>query len=149
MRISAFHVSHSPVCEAVGYRIDYKGRSVVVSGDTSYSENLIQHAQGVDLLVHDALASQLTERIARAAESRGNASGAKIMRDVPSYHATPVEAAQAASAAGAKQLLIYHVVPPLITPAFRRIFLSGVADAFDGKVTLGQDGTLISLPIED
>ena len=148
VRVSAFSVSHAPVCEAVGYRIDYRGRSIVVSGDTTYSADLIQHARGVDLLVHEALATRLTERIAAAAESTGNNRLAKVLRDVPSYHSTPVQAAQAAAESGAKQMLLYHIVPPLPTSALERVFLSGVADVYDGKVTLGQDGTLISLPAD-
>lgn len=149
VRVSAFSVSHAPVCEAVGYRIDYRGRSVVVSGDTTYSENLIQHAHGVDLLVHEALATRLTERIAAAVELAGNHRMAKVLRDVPSYHSTPVQAAKVAAESGAKQMLLYHIVPPLPTSALKRVFLSGIGDVFyQGKVTLGQDGTLISLPLE-
>lgn len=147
-RVSACSVSHEPVCEAVGYRIDYRGRSVVVSGDTSYSPNLVQHARGVDLLIHEALATQITERIAVTAESNGNWRVAKTMRDVPSYHSTPVQAAEAAARAGAKQLLLYHIVPPLPTAALERVFLNGVSDIYDGRVTLGRDGTLISLVAE-
>lgn len=148
VRVSAFSVSHAPVCEAVGYRIDYRGRSIVVSGDTTYSPNLIRHARGVDLLVHEALATTLTERLAVAVESVGNRRTAKVLRDVPSYHTTPVQAAQAAAESGATQMLLYHIVPPLPTSALERVFLHGVADVYDGKVTLGQDGTLISLPVE-
>ncbi len=148
VRVSAFAVLHSPVCQAVGYRIDYRGRSIVVSGDTSYSETLVRHARGADLLLHDALASRLTERIAVAAESRGNWRAAKVMRDVPSYHATPAEAAQAAAEAGVKHLLLYHIVPPLPTRALERVFLSGIKDVYEGKLTLGRDGTLISVPLD-
>lgn len=147
VRVSAFAVSHDPVCEAVGYRIDYRGRSIVVSGDTTYSNNLIAHARGVDLLVHEALSTVLAEQIAAAAESVGNTRMAAIMRDVLDYHTTPTQAAQAASECGAEQLLLYHIAPPLPTPAVERIFLSGVADIYDGKVILGEDGTLISLPL--
>ena len=57
VRVSAFRVSHPPVTQAVGYRIDYRGRTVVVSGDTAKSPNLIDHAKGADLLLHDALAA--------------------------------------------------------------------------------------------
>lgn len=148
VRVGAFSVDHSPVCEAVGYRIDYRGRSIVVSGDTTYSANLVEHARGADLLVHDALASRLTERMAAAVELAGNSRLARVLRDVPSYHATPVQAAQAAADSGAKQMLLYHVVPPLPTSALERVFLSGIADVYDGKVTLGEDGALISLPLE-
>lgn len=146
VRISAFQVSHPPVTQAVGYRIDYRDRSVVLSGDTAKSANLINHARGVDLLLHEALASRMTERIAQAADSVNVAGPAKIMRDVPSYHATPVEAAESAAEAGATQLLLYHIIPPLPISALEQVFLDGVADAYDGPVTLGTDGTLISLP---
>lgn len=55
VKVTAFLVDHSPVTPAFGYRIDYRGRSVVLSGDTRVSENLIRFAQGVDVLVHEAL----------------------------------------------------------------------------------------------
>jgi ribonuclease Z len=55
VRVTAFLVDHSPVTPAFGYRIDYRGRSVVLSGDTRTSENLIRFAQGVDVLVHEVL----------------------------------------------------------------------------------------------
>ncbi|MEP7322735.1 MAG: MBL fold metallo-hydrolase [Saprospiraceae bacterium] len=55
IKVTAFLVDHSPVKPAFGYRIDYRGHSVVLSGDTRVSENLIQFAQGTDVLVHEAL----------------------------------------------------------------------------------------------
>lgn len=146
VRISAFRVSHPPVDEAVGYRIDYADRAVVVSGDTAKSDNLIAHAQGVDLLLHEALASRMTARIATAADSVDAHGVAKIMRDVPSYHSTPVEAGEAAAEAQVGHLLLYHIVPPLPLAIMERVFLDGVAQAYEGPVTLGTDGTLISLP---
>ena len=149
VRISAFEVDHAPVTEAVGYRIDYKGLSVAVSGDTKKSANLIQHSRGVDLLLHEALAIHLTDRIADAAESAGDARTAQTMRDVASYHATPVEAAESAAEAGAAHLLYYHIAPQLPNAALEKIFLKGTGDVYDGKITLGTDGTLISLPFEE
>src|SRR6185312_8748064 len=55
IRVTAFVVDHSPVTPAFGYRIDYRGHSVVLSGDTRVSENLIRFAQGADVLVHEVL----------------------------------------------------------------------------------------------
>jgi ribonuclease Z len=55
VKVTAFLVDHSPVTPAFGYRIDYRGRSVVLSGDTRMSENLIRFSQGVDVLVHEVL----------------------------------------------------------------------------------------------
>ena len=55
-------------------------------------------------------------------------------------------AAEIASSAGVEHLLYHHIVPPLIVPGMDAVFLDGVADAFSGGVTLGRDGTRISLP---
>jgi ribonuclease Z len=54
VKVTAFLVDHGPVKPAFGYRVDYAGHSVAMSGDTRFSENLIKHSQGVDLLIHEA-----------------------------------------------------------------------------------------------
>ena len=66
--------------------------------------------------------------------------------DIPGYHSSPVDAAKSATAAGVRQLLLYHVVPPLMLPGMEAAFLQGVPEAFSGPVTLGVDGSLFSLP---
>jgi ribonuclease Z len=55
VKVTAFTVDHSPVTPAFGYRVDYRGRSVVLSGDTRVSENLIRFSQGADVLIHEVL----------------------------------------------------------------------------------------------
>lgn len=57
VKVTAFEVDHGDrVKPAFGYRIDYAGRSAVVSGDTRFNENLIRHATGTDLLIHQVAA---------------------------------------------------------------------------------------------
>lgn len=146
LEVRAFAVDHAPVEPAVGYRFDYRGRSVLISGDTAKSPNLEARAKGVDLLVHEALSPELVARLHAAAQNAGRANLAKITADIPDYHTSPVEAAQIARSAGVRHLLFYHVVPPLPVPGLDRVFLSGVSKEFDGDVTLGRDGTLVSLP---
>ena len=146
LEVRAFAVDHAPVEPAVGYRFDYQGRSLVVSGDTTRSANLESQAEGVDLLVHEALAPELVARMNAAAREAGRTNLAKITADIPDYHTSPVEAAGIAEAAGVRHLLFYHVVPPLPIAGLDRAFLAGVSDAFDGGITLGRDGTFISLP---
>ena len=54
VKVTAFEVDHGPLIKpAYGYRIDYDGRSVIISGDTRYSENLEKHAQGAMLVIHE------------------------------------------------------------------------------------------------
>ena len=146
LRVSVFRVEHEPVSPAVGYRFDYGGRSLVVSGDTKKSESLLAQARDVDLIAHEALSPKLVGILHDAAESAGNNALAKVMTDIPDYHTTPVEAGELAQAAGARHLLFYHVVPPLPVPGLEGVFLEGVSEAFSGGVTLGRDGTRISLP---
>ena len=146
VKITAFRVEHDPVEPAVGYRFDYAGRSVVLSGDTKQSSEVERVATGTDLLLHEALAVHLVEIISEAAAEAGMTAREKITRDIVDYHTTPVEAAQTAQAAGVGHLLFYHIVPPLIVPGMEAAFVDGVDDAYAGDFTLGTDGTRISLP---
>lgn len=146
LKVTAFRVEHAPVAPAVGYRFDYKGRSILLSGDTTTSANIRKFARGVDLLVHEALSPQLIGLITRGAMAAGRENLAKITEDVLSYHASPVEAAQVAQDAGVGLLLYNHIVPPLILPTMEGIFLEGVDDVYRGPVAIGRDGTLVTLP---
>jgi ribonuclease Z len=57
IKVTTFAVDHGDEhLPALGYRIDYRGYSAVISGDTTFNENLIRHAQGTDLLVHEVVA---------------------------------------------------------------------------------------------
>ncbi len=146
VKITSFRVDHAPVDPAVGYRFDYSGRALVITGDTKKNAEIERISKGVDLLVHEALAAHLVAIITEAATEVGMESRAKITTDIVDYHATPVEAAETAEAAGVGHLLYYHVVPPLLFPGMGAAFLEGVDDAYSGPLTLGEDGTRISLP---
>jgi ribonuclease Z len=146
LTVTAFSVHHDPVIPAVGYKFEYGGRSVVISGDTAKSANLEHFAQGVDLLVHEGLSHELVGIMNRAADAAGRANVAKIMNDILSYHTAPVEVAQIAAAAQVHHLLFYHVIPPLLVPGSEAAFLKGVDEIYHGPVTLGRDGTQVTLP---
>lgn len=146
LTVRAFLVDHGPVKPAVGYRFDYGGRSVVISGDTSKSQNLERFARDVDLLVHEGLSAALVGALHSAAIAAGRPLFAKVMADIPGYHTSPVAAAEIAQAAKVRRLLFYHVLPPLRAPGSEAAFLEGVSDVYSGPVTLGRDGTQISLP---
>jgi ribonuclease Z len=147
LEVTAFRVGHQPVDPAVGYRFDYKGRSVLLSGDTIKSANLQKFAEGVDLLVHEALAAHLVEILTRGAEAAGREKIAKITRDIIDYHTTPVQAAEVARDSGAGHLLYNHIVPPLLVAPLEDMFLEGVGDVYDGPVTIGRDGTFVRLEV--
>lgn len=145
LRVTAFAVDHAPVAPAYGYRFDYRGRSVVISGDTKKSANLTTHAEGVDLLVHEGLAAHMIEPVARYAREAGLTRWAKLTSDIPTYHTTPIEAAEIAKAANVRMLAFTHMVPPLTNVIARRLFLRGVSDTWNGPVQLGHDGMHFTL----
>jgi ribonuclease Z len=62
VKVTAFDVDHHPVKPALGERIDYGGRSVVLSGDTKFSENLIRFAWGADVVIHSVAAPEVVQR---------------------------------------------------------------------------------------
>ena len=146
IEISSFRVDHFPVDPAVGYLFKYKGRSLLISGDTAKSDNLQSFAAGVELLVHEAMAPHLVAMWTDTAKRNKNARMVKITEDILDYHTSPVEVAEIAVASDVRHLLFYHVAPPLPLPGLEAAFLIGVDDIFKGEVTLGRDGTLITLP---
>lgn len=83
LTITAFEVDHTPVRPAFGFRVDYGGRSLVLSGDTRVSENLIRHAQGADLLVHEVASPESFQRAGIRPERA---------RQVIEHHVTPEQA---------------------------------------------------------
>ncbi|MGB5725376.1 MAG: MBL fold metallo-hydrolase [Parasphingorhabdus sp.] len=146
IRITAFPVAHKPISPAVGYRFDYKGRSVVFSGDTVKMATVEKACNGCDLLVHEVLHAEMVGTLEAAFEKAGRQRLVKIMSDIPDYHTTPVEAAKTAKAAKAKMLIFSHIVPALPLEYLEAYFMEGVDAAFDGPVVLGKDGMLFSLP---
>lgn len=146
VRITAFLVEHAPVAGAVGYRIDYAGRSVVISGDTAKSENLIRVAEGADLLVHEAISPRIAGIYGRAAASAGRGGVSQIFTDILDYHASPQDAAESAQQAGVAALAITHMLPPLLVPGLDQAFLADAPQRFDGPIWMMRDGDVISLP---
>ena len=143
--VEALRVDHEPVSPAVGYRFTYGGRTLLISGDTAQSDNIGRFAEGIDLLVHEALSPEIIGMMGVTAKSLGNEIMAKVMFDVPDYHASPREAAETARDAGVGHLLYYHVVPPIMVPGQEALWLNGAGDIFP-DYTVGYDGVSFSLP---
>lgn len=145
LKVEALAVNHRPVAPAVGYRFSYAGRSLLITGDTTKHDNIQKFSEGIDLLVHEALAPNLVLMMQEAAESSGLKILEKIAVDIPDYHASPVDAAETARDAGVGHLLYYHIVPPLMIPGQEALFLNGAEDVF-ANYTVGRDGVSFSLP---
>jgi ribonuclease Z len=146
LKVTAFKVAHDPVKPAYGYRLEYKGRVVVISGDTAKSDNVAKHAAGADLLIHDVLAKNVLELAAGNFERQGDARRAKLARDITTYHASPLEVAEIAAKANVETLIFTHLVPAPNSPLIEQAFTRGVSEVFKGKVVIGKDGLRFDLP---
>jgi ribonuclease Z len=147
IKITAFEVDHTPIKPAYGYRFDYKGRSVVITGDLKYFPPLAQAAAGADVLVSEAIATNMTRSLGAGAKAAGRENTAAIFHDIEDYHITPGQAARIANDANVKLLVFYHLLPAPDGFLPRRLFASGVGAVRRGNWTMADDGSLYTLPI--
>lgn len=135
-------VEHPPVQPAVAYRFDYRGRSVVVSGDTRVSAALEDLARGADVLLHDALSEPLVTAWAARLGAAGRSRMESVLLDVPDYHAHVDQLGGVLERTGVRQLVAYHLVPMPPNALLVRAFRRGLPEA----VILAEDGMRIELP---
>ena len=148
VKITATSVIHHPVEPAFAYRIDYKGRSVTISGDTILSEAFVAMSSGVDIMIHESLQPTMIKAMGETMRNNDLNHTATIMDDILDYHASPEEAAQAASDADAKILVLNHIVPPLPVKMIEPVFIGDARKQFDGRLYLAEDGMTFTLPAE-
>jgi ribonuclease Z len=147
LTITAITVSHPPIEPAMAFRIDYGGRSVLISGDTVKDNNLIKAAKNVDVLIHEVLQQELVDITVSGLRRSNQGKLGKILDDTLDYHTTPVEAAESANAANAELLVFYHYAPVPQNALMRSYFLRGVHDIRPQGALLATEGTHITLPV--
>lgn len=147
LKITAFAVDHHPILPAYGYRFDYKGRSVVFTGDTVKDENIAAFAKGADVLISEAMLMDVVTEMQAVAHANGRTRFEKILHDIRDYHIAPGDAADLAAEAGVKHLIFSHVIPPLPQWLGERMFTRDT-DRPGLDVRLGFDGMLITLPAD-
>ena len=133
VKVIAFDVDHYPVVPAFGYRIEYKGHSVVLSGDTRYSENLISYAKGTDLLIHEVAIAPDT------------LSKSDPKYHILAHHTTPEQAAKVFNQVKPKLAAYSHIVN--IYAQKEDEILKRTKATYAGPLILGKD--LMSFSIGD
>jgi len=125
IKVTAFLVDHKPVDPAYGYRIDFGDRSVVISGDTSYSQSLIDHSVGIDLLVHEIMSvkDEILEKNPR-------------LQKIQRYHTNPKQLVKVLSAVKPRTAVLTHVI--LVGVSEDRV-LQQVSDEYKGELYMGED----------
>lgn len=142
LKITAFAVEHPPIVPAYGYRFDYLGRSVVISGDTVATASLEAASKGADLLLHDALSTRITRQIAGMLTAGGNERTGQIVQDVLDYHAPTTDIVELAARAEVGTTAFYHLVPAPLNDAMLQQFVAGLPE----DVVVVTDGLLFELP---
>ena len=125
VRVTAFRVDHSPVEHAFGYRFDAGGRAIVISGDTRPSANLVKHANGADVLVHEAYLAEHFDRVDTP----------QVAARLKAYHTSAEEAGQVAQAAGVRLLVLTHLIPG----GADQTFVERASRFFKGRIVVGRD----------
>jgi ribonuclease Z len=139
-RLSAFRVDHHPVDQAFGFRLDGDAGSLVISGDTCECDNVVRHAEGAEVLLHEVYSRQgMATRFDRATDPLARARLAGIM----SYHTPSDRVGHIASRAGAKSLVLSHLV--LGTGGTPEDIAADASAAYDGPVMVGSDLQSISI----
>jgi ribonuclease Z len=131
VKVTAFEVNHGDLIKpAYGYRVDYAGRSVLISGDTKYNENVIMHGKGVDLLIHEVCA------VPDALKSRPN------IQAVINHHTSPEECGKIFFLTKPRLAAYTHLVllsapeiPPLSTQDVEKL----TRQTYDGPLAIGED----------
>lgn len=133
-RLTAFRVEHPPVDQAFGFRLDGDNGSVVFSGDTRRSENLVRHAWGADLLVHEVFSRAGLE--AQLGGAPDPVARARLERIVD-FHTSSDQVGEVAAAAGAQRLVLTHAI--FGAGGTPEVVLADVARAYAGPAALGED----------
>ena len=138
LKITAFDTDHGDVIKpTLGYRIEYAGRAVVLSGDTRLSENLIRFAQGADLVVHSVGAAK--EELLRRSE---------VVRNILAHHISPEEAGTVFDRVKPKLAVYSHIVllgDPAVPPPTLQELVDRTRKTYRGPLEVGKDLMVIEV----
>jgi ribonuclease BN (tRNA processing enzyme) len=134
VKVTAALVDHPPVVPSFGYRFDAADRSIVISGDTSRSDNVVKLARGADVLVHSAMYLPAVDRLAARVP---NATALKA--SILAHQTSAEDAGRVAQAAGVKTLVLSHLVPPDDPEVTDRMWIEAAQSHFRGSVIVGKD----------
>lgn len=134
VKVTCAPVPHPMVEPAYAYRLDTADRSIVISGDTAYSEALIALAEGADILVHEALFLAAVDRLVARVPN-----AATLRPHLLASHTSTEDCGRVAAAAGVKTLVLSHFVPPDDPLVTEEMWRDAAARHFRGQIIVGHD----------
>jgi ribonuclease Z len=136
LRVTAFAVEHGGVITpAYGYRVDYQGRSVAFSGDTKLFEPIVEHAKGVDVLVHEVISPEVELK-------RAQVQGAHAIERVISHHTSPEQVGTIFSRVKPRLGVYSHIVP---SPTTAEDLIGPTRRTYAGPRAVGYDLMTITI----
>jgi ribonuclease BN (tRNA processing enzyme) len=132
--VTATLVDHPPVVPAFAYRFDARDRSIVVSGDTAPSQNLVKLARGADVLVHSVMYPPAIDRLVARVPN-----AATLKASILAHQTSAEDAGRIAQEAGVRTLVLSHFVPPDDPAVTDAVWLEAARRHFTGTVIVGRD----------
>ena len=132
--VTATLVHHPPVVPAFAYRFDGADRSIVISGDTTRSDNLVKLATGAEVLVHAVLYVPAVDRLVARVP---NATALKP--SIIAHQTSAEDAGRVAQEAGVKILVLSHLVPADDPEVTDQMWIDAARTHFRGSVIVGKD----------
>ena len=134
VKVTSALVDHPPVVPSFAYRFDASDRSIVISGDTAPTQNLVKLAAGADVLVHSVMyppaIDRLVTRVPRAAALKAS---------ILAHQTSAEDAGRVAQEAGVKTLVLSHFVPPDDPEVTDAMWVEAARRRFRGTVIVGRD----------
>jgi ribonuclease Z len=134
LKVTAIEVDHAPIYPAFGYRVDFAGHSVVISGDTRFSENLISKARGTDVIIHEVIADDLLRSHSPA--------NSEVMERVIAHHTTPQQAGEVFTRLAPRLAVFTHIIPVTAGP---KELIPAVRRTYSGPIEVGEDLMVINI----
>lgn len=134
VKVTCARVVHPPIEHAYAFRFDSRDRSIVISGDTNYSTDLIALARGADVLVHEILYLPGVDRIVARVPN-----AATLRKHIVDSHTVPEDVGRVAAQAGVKTLVLSHFVPGDRFDITEEMWTEGVRKHFKGRIVVGTE----------
>src|SRR2546428_9075888 len=134
VKVTSALVDHPPVTPALAFRFDCPDRSIVFSGDTNKSDNLIRLAKGADVLVHEALYVPAVDRLVARIPN-----AATLKKHIIDSHTSVEDVGRVAAAPGVKTLLLSHLVAADGPTPTAPMWIDAARPHFKGDIVVARD----------
>jgi ribonuclease Z len=146
--VTAFRANHPPIEPALGFKVSFRGKTVVISGDTTATPVLAEQARNADMLVSEVMNMNYIEMAERIFIRNGYETNARIFRDIREYHIGTDELANLAESAGVRHLILTHLAPNLDNKRIMNsLFINPISRIYRGQLSMARDGDTFVLEL--